>query len=156
MKNPVYPTSAQQQQTQFVCWGFSVLRHIILKNADSRSVLIQLYLFMNKTILDHRIDCTVHVVQDTHGTQDSLHVLYNYRGWKLIVIKWKQTDGLFCVDVVSSLFKAQFEIRTRTQFDQFTVFFFFLSPSCYGNTREQENAFWFIKKSTVYSGFQPD
>lgn len=71
MKSPVYPASAQQQQTQFVCWGFSVLRHIILKNADSRSVLIQLYLFMNKKKLDHRIDCTVHVVQDTHGTQDS-------------------------------------------------------------------------------------
>lgn len=65
MKSPVYPASAQQQQTQFACWGFSVLRHVTLKNADCRSVLTQLYLFMNKTILDHRRDCTVHVVHDT-------------------------------------------------------------------------------------------
>lgn len=48
----------------------------------------------------------------------------------------EEIDGYSCVDVISSIIKAQFEIRTRTQFDQFTV-----SLSCHGNTMEKENAF---------------
>lgn len=57
-----------------------------------------------------------------------------YGGRKLNVIEYKikkeEIDGYSGVDVIVISLEAQFEIRTRTQFEQFTV-----SLSCYGNRR---------------------
>lgn len=113
---------------QFACWRFGALHHDILKNADCQCVDGTI------CVLDPKRDATVR----THRIHNSLHVLCSYtkEGSETLSNMKEEIDCSSRVDVISSLIKARFEIRTRTQFDQFTV-----SLSCHGNTMEKENAF---------------